>query len=255
MALSLKEMELKLQESDDVEKWITLLRKDERKGAQKIVQAYERKRIKEAMLEEMHDKMTCYESEARANGANVIAGVDEVGRGPLAGPVVACAVILPENFKLLGLTDSKKLSKTKREEFAKRIKEEAIAYSISMVHATEIDEINIYQSTKKAMCQALTLLDKQPDHVLVDAMTLPLEISQTSIIKGDQKSISIAASSVLAKVTRDQYMEELESQYPQYGFAKNAGYGTKEHLQALKTNGVTKEHRKSFQPVADLLVE
>ncbi|WP_062048678.1 ribonuclease HII [Bacillus sp. JCM 19034] len=255
MSISLKEMEMKLKENDDVEKWLALLRKDERKGAQKLLLSYERQLKREALLEEMHQNMVRYESQARANGASAIAGVDEVGRGPLAGPVVASAVILPTNFKLLGLTDSKKLSKAKREEFAKRIKEEAIAYSVSMVHAAEIDEINIYESTKKAMCQALALLDKHPDHVLVDAMTLPLEISQTSIIKGDQKSISIAASSIIAKVARDQYMEELGREYPHYGFANNAGYGTKEHLHALKVHGVTIEHRKSFQPVADLLVE
>ncbi|MFA9456113.1 ribonuclease HII [Halalkalibacter sp. AB-rgal2] len=253
MGLSLKEIEMKLKSNEDMEECILLLKNDGRKGAQRLLQTFKRRQEKERQLENMHRQMTVYEQKLLENGSNMIAGIDEVGRGPLAGPVVACAVILPADFKLLGLTDSKKLSKAKREAFADHIKKEAVSYSISMVHAVEIDQMNIYQSTKKAMCQAIEKLQYEPDHLLVDAMTLPVVTNQTSIIKGDQKSISIAASSVLAKVARDRYMEELESQYPGYGFANHAGYGTKEHLEALEILGVTKEHRQSFKPITELL--
>jgi ribonuclease HII len=172
----------------------------------------------------------------------------------LAGPVVAAAVVLPDSFKLLGLTDSKKLSKEKREYFYQEIKAQAIAYSVQMVHAPQVDEINIYQATKLAMTNAVKALGINVDFLLLDAIDLPLPIKQLSIIKGDQKSMSIAASSVLAKVTRDRYMEKLNETYPGYGFAKHVGYGTKEHLEAIDTLGITSEHRRSFRPVKEAVL-
>ncbi|MBP3952055.1 ribonuclease HII [Bacillus suaedae] len=253
MKLSIKELALKLEEEEN-EQLLNELRQDERKGVQMLLKRYEAKRNKKAELELMHLEMSVYENQLRQQGYSYIAGLDEVGRGPLAGPVVAAAVILPASFKLLGLTDSKKLSKQKREEFADIIKREAIAYAIEMIHAEEIDRINIYQSTKRAMQNAIKSLSTQPDYLLLDAMNLPLEIEQTSLIKGDQRSVSIAASSVLAKVERDAYMERLHKKYPNYGFVNHVGYGTQEHLHALHTFGLTEEHRRSFKPVQDVKI-
>ncbi len=252
--VSVKELEEKLlhrREIDDAT--IEMLKKDERKGVQRLLKRYETMKQKELALEQMHLQMTEYESNLRKEGFVHIAGLDEVGRGPLAGPVVAAAVILPSDFKLLGLTDSKKLSKEKRDMFFDVITNEAIAYSIQMVHAAEIDEINIYESTKLAMSRAVKEMNCQPDHLLLDAMKLDLPIGQTSIIKGDQKSLTIAASSVLAKVTRDRYMEEVAREFPGYGFSNHVGYGTKQHLDAISKLGVTREHRKSFKPIAEVV--
>lgn len=252
---SIKELEAKLfdDSKEEKEQLIASLRKDERKGVQQLVKKYETLKRKEAELEEMHVQMTKYERDLRQNGYQLLAGLDEVGRGPLAGPVVAAAVILPMSFRLLGLTDSKKLPKQKREEFAEIIKTEAIDYSIQMVHAGQIDEINIYEATKLAMVKAISTLTKTPDHLLVDALTLPIEISQTSIIKGDQLSVSIAASSILAKVARDEYMEKLDVTYPGFGFKSHVGYGTKEHLDAIGNLGITPEHRRSFRPIKEMV--
>ncbi|GAE33934.1 ribonuclease HII [Halalkalibacter akibai] len=252
MNLSIKELEDKLLHTNEMdETFYVSLKSDRRKGVQKLLQRYEAHREKMKMLEEMHVEMTKYELKLRSQGFHLIAGIDEVGRGPLAGPVVAAAVILPNDFKLLGLTDSKKLSKEKREAFAKIIKEQATAYSIQMIHADKIDEINIYESTKLAMTKAVHELNKV-DHLLLDAINLDLDIPQTSLIKGDQKSITIAAASVLAKVTRDQYMTEIELEFPGYGFHQHVGYGTKEHLQAVSRLGITREHRKSFRPIKEM---
>ncbi|KHF39797.1 ribonuclease HII [Halalkalibacter okhensis] len=254
MNVSIKVLEEKIFHSNEIDdEMVELLKKDERKGVQKLLKRYETMKQKETALEHMHIKMTEYESALRKDGFLHIAGLDEVGRGPLAGPVVAAAVILPPDFKLLGLTDSKKLTKEKREMFFDVIKDKAIAYSIQMVHAAEIDEINIYESTKLAMSRAVKELNCQPDHLLLDAIKLDLPIQQTSLIKGDQKSITIAASSVLAKVTRDRYMDEIALDFPGYGFSNHVGYGTKEHLDAISKFGITKEHRKSFKPIAEVL--
>lgn len=224
---------------------------DERKGVQTLLKQYRKRQEERQQLLAMHDQMNEYERQLRSQGYHALAGIDEVGRGPLAGPVVAAAVILPPDFRLLGLTDSKKLTKQKREAFSKIIKQEAVAYSIEMVHAAEIDRINIYQATKMAMQAAISTLHKEPDYLLLDAMSLQLDIPQTSLIKGDEKSITIAASSVIAKVARDTYMAELETKYPGYGFSRHAGYGTKEHLAAIDRLGVTPEHRRSFRPVQE----
>ena len=192
-----------------------------------------------------------YERELNKQGTYLIAGVDEVGRGPLIGPVVAAAVILPPNFKLEGLTDSKKLSEKKREEFYEIIKKEAISIGIGVISEKRIDEINIYEATKEAMYEAINNLNPKPEHILIDAMKLNLDIPSTSIIKGDLLSISISAASVIAKVTRDHMLYELDSEYPMYDLKNNKGYGTKKHIEAIKKYGITKYHRLSYKPVSD----
>lgn len=192
-----------------------------------------------------------YENELYDKGVTYIGGVDEVGRGPLVGSVVAACVILPKNFVLDGLTDSKKLSEKKRDEFYKIINEKAISIGVGIVSEKVIDEVNIYEATKIAMKEAISNLKVKPDHVLIDAMPLDIGIPTTSIIKGDAKSITIAAASVIAKVTRDKMMYELDKIYPMYDFAHNKGYGTKKHIEAIREYGICKYHRLSFKPVSD----
>lgn len=188
-----------------------------------------------------------FENEARENGYKIICGVDEAGRGPLAGPVCAAAVILPENHIIDGLNDSKKLTEKKREALYDVIKNEAVAYSIAMASEKEIDEINILQATYLAMRRAVSGLDVEPDFVLVDGNRDPiLGIDTKTVIKGDALSASIAAASVLAKVTRDRYMLEISEKYPEYQFPKHKGYGTKLHYEMLEKYGISEIHRKSF---------
>ena len=186
-----------------------------------------------------------YERELNDKGITLIAGVDEVGRGPLIGPVVAAAVILPKDYKLDGLTDSKKLSEKKREQFYEIIKKDAISIGVGVISEKRIDEINIYEATKEAMYEAINNLNIKPEHDLIDAMKLDLNISSTSIIKGDLLSISISAASVIAKVTRDHMLYDLDKEYPMYDLKNNKGYGTKKHIEAIKKYGITKYHRLS----------
>ena len=190
-----------------------------------------------------------YENELYDKGINLIGGIDEVGRGPLIGPVVAACVILPKNYKLEGLTDSKKLSEKKRDKFYNILMKDAVSIGIGIVGEKAIDELNIYQATKKAMAQAVDNMKIKPEHILVDAMPLELDIPTTSIIKGDAKSITIAAASVIAKVTRDRMMYELDKKYPMYDLKHNKGYPTKKHLEAIDKYGITKYHRLSYGPV------
>ena len=192
-----------------------------------------------------------YERELYQKGINYIGGIDEVGRGPLIGPVVAACVVLPKDLYIEGLTDSKKLSEKKRNYYYEVICEKAIAIGIGVVDEKRIDEINIYEATKIAMKEAIKQVESQInlEHVLIDAMKLDLDIPSTSIIKGDAKSISIAAASVIAKVTRDKMMYDLNKIYPMYDLKNNKGYGTKKHMEAIKTYGITKYHRVTFNPV------
>lgn len=195
---------------------------------------------------------TKYERELYDKKITFIAGVDEVGRGPLVGPVVTACVVLPRDYYLPGLTDSKKLSKKKREEFFDIITRDALSIGIGIKSEKIIDEVNIYEATKLAMYEAIDncLKNIKIEHVLIDAMKLEkLKIPSTSIIKGDLKSITISAASVIAKVTRDRMMEELDKKYPMYGFADNAGYPTKKHIEAIEKYGIIDEHRKTFKPV------
>ena len=195
-----------------------------------------------------------YEKELYAKGITLIAGVDEVGRGPLVGPVVTAAVILPVNYHLEGLTDSKKLTEKKRNEFYKIIMQDAISVAIGIKDNKVIDEVNIYEATKLAMYEAINKLDVKPEHVLIDAMKLDkLEVPSTSIIKGDLKSESIAAASVIAKVTRDSMMYELDLEYPEYGFKNHKGYPTKSHIENVKQYGLLDNYRFTFSPISDLI--
>ena len=194
-----------------------------------------------------------YERELINKGITLIAGVDEVGRGPLVGPVVTAAVILPINYKLAGLTDSKKLSEKKRDYFYDIIMRDAISIGIGIKDSQIIDKVNIYEATKLAMYEAVNNLKVKPEHVLIDAMPLDLNISHTSIIKGDAKSLSIAAASVIAKVTRDRMMYELDKKYPMYNYKKNKGYPTKEHIEAINKYGIIDGYRKTYGPVKDYL--
>ena len=195
-----------------------------------------------------------YEKDLYNNNIKFIAGVDEVGRGPLVGPVVACAVILPVNYKLDGLTDSKKLSEKKRELYFDIIMRDAISVNVAECSAKEIDELNIYQASREAMMRAINGLSVKPEHVLVDAMPLvDLDIPSTSIIKGDAKSLSIAAASVIAKVTRDRIMSDLAKVYPNYEFDKHKGYPTKKHLEIIEEYGVLDNYRTTYKPVKKIL--
>ena len=189
-----------------------------------------------------------YENELYNKGIKYIAGVDEVGRGPLVGPVVTAAVILPVDFYDERINDSKKVTEKKREMLYDVIMENAVSVGIGMSSSEVIDEINILEATKKAMKEALNNLSVKPEHVLIDAVKLDIDIPSTSIIKGDAKSQSIAAASIMAKVTRDRMMYELDKEHPEYDFAHNKGYGTKKHIEAIRKYGILKEHRKSFAP-------
>ncbi len=196
-----------------------------------------------------------YEKELNKKGIVYIAGVDEVGRGPLVGPVVTSCVVLPKDYTLDGLTDSKKLSKKQREKFYDIIMKDALGIGIGIQSEKVIDDINIYEATKLAMYDAINdcLSKCKIEHILIDAMKLETDIPNTSIIKGDLKSITISAASVIAKVTRDRMLEELDKKYPMYGFKNNAGYGTKKHIEAIEKYGIIDEHRKTFKPVCYFL--
>ena len=187
-----------------------------------------------------------FERELLANGARLIGGMDEAGRGPLAGPVVAAAVIMPLDSPIEGVDDSKQVSEKKRERLFDEIIEKAVAYKIVAVDEKVIDEINILNATKRAMTECVTGLSVRPDIVLVDAVKLALEVPTKAIIKGDALSYSIAAASILAKVYRDRLMRDNDALYPEYGFAKHKGYGTKDHIEALRTYGPCPIHRRSF---------
>lgn len=205
----------------------------------------------ETTLGDIMEDLYKYEQELINKGINFIAGVDEVGRGPLVGNVVASCVVLPLNYKLEGLTDSKKLSEKKRDKFYDILTKDALSIGIGEATPEEIDKYNIYEATKIAMKRAINDARKniKIEHILIDAMPLNLDIPTTSIIKGDAKSLSIAAASVIAKVTRDKEMYELDKIYPMYDFKNNKGYGTKKHLLALEEYGITKYHRLSYAPV------
>lgn len=209
------------------------------------------KRRKELELEACKENNSYFEDIYRKKGMHFIAGVDEVGRGPLIGPVVVACVILPDNFQLDGLTDSKKLTEKQREQFYDIIMEQAISVSIALKDEKIIDEVNIYEATKLAMYEAIENSKVTPDIVLIDAMKLDqLQIPSLSIIKGDLKSITISAASVIAKVTRDRMLDELDKIYPMYDLKNNKGYPTKKHIEAIEKYGIVEEHRKTFNPVS-----
>ena len=246
----IKEQLANIQRLDDP--LLAELEQDSRSGVIQAIAKRKRELQKQVDEDLRLEKMLAYEKELYTQGIQLIAGVDEVGRGPLAGPVVAAAVILPKACKIPGLNDSKKIPKSKHKEIYEAVLQNAIAIGIGIKDNQVIDQVNIYEATKLAMMEAIGQLEPQPQHLLIDAMRLDLPISQTSIIKGDANSLSIAAASIVAKVTRDQMMEEFDREYPGYDFAQNAGYGTAKHLAGLDQLGVTPIHRRSFEPVKSM---
>lgn len=245
------EIEKLLQETLDAgrtleNKILAELAADRRASVQRLLHRYEKELTERQRLKELYR----YEYEAQQEGAAYIAGVDEAGRGPLAGPVVVAAAILPVGLYIPKLNDSKKISAKVRDELFDIIKEKAIAWAVAVIDEKTIDRDNIYRATVGGMYEAIGKLDPQPQKVLVDAVPLDrLTMPSLSLIKGDAKSASIAAASVLAKVTRDRLMEEYDREYPEYGFARHKGYGTADHLAALKKFGPCPIHRRSFAPV------
>ncbi|RXT15095.1 ribonuclease HII [Ammoniphilus sp. CFH 90114] len=225
---------------------------DTRQGVRQLVSQYQKKMERERLLYEQWDRMSSQEKALREAGYQYIAGVDEVGRGPLAGPVIAAAVILPEEFKLLGLNDSKKIPAALRESYYEVIINHAISYAVAFSSPEEIDQMNIYQATMKVMRSCVTQLPIQPDICLVDGLEVKeFPARQLALVGGDGLSVSIAAASIIAKVTRDRFMKEAAGKYPQYGFDCNAGYGTPDHLAAIAQYGPSPLHRKSFGGVKE----
>ena len=225
------------------------LGEDTRKGVLKLVERQYRVIAKKELLREKFEVMQTYE---RQTGVLHVAGIDEAGRGPIAGDVVAAAVILNPGFELLGLNDSKQLSESKRYEYREYIMANSV-FGIGKCSAVEIDQYNIYEATKIAMQRAVSALSICPEHLLIDAMEIESTVPQTKIIKGDANSISIAAASVLAKTERDMDMLKMHELYPKYGFDQHKGYGTKDHIVALKAYGASPIHRKTFEPVTSII--
>ena len=238
------------------EEFLVELELDQRVAVKKLLQAYH-KRIEKAALErERFHKMLSYERQYYDEGAKLIAGVDEAGRGPLAGPLVIAAVVMPQKFFISGLNDSKQISASKRDKLYDEILQKALSVSVNIVSISNIDELNIYRATQQGMAEVLLHLDKQPDVALIDAMPVEAgDIKTVSLVHGDALSASIAAASIIAKVTRDRIMEKLDILYPAYKFANNKGYGSKDHMQAIDQDGVTEWHRRSYEPVKSLNLE
>lgn len=245
----LKQEELSIQEIEE-------LQNDSRVGVRKLVQSYLKEQAQKEKEAQRLEQMWKYEQEARAQGIQIIAGVDEAGRGPLAGPVVAAAVILPQDFDVTGINDSKQLTSEQREKLKQKIEQAALSIGIGIVDAEVIDRINILQATYQAMRLAIQQCYPVPELLLADAVTIPkISIPQRSIIKGDAKSHSIAAASIVAKTTRDEWMRQAAEKYPVYGFEQHMGYGTPAHLQAIQQHGPCPIHRRSFAPVKELMQE
>lgn len=251
---TIKEVTALLAQVDNLDSpvWADLAQ-DDRAGIQAAIKKRQKELEKEAAEDARLEAMLYYEKALYENGVELIAGIDEVGRGPLAGPVVAAAVILPNGCKIRYLNDSKKIPKSKHEAIYNEIIEHAVAVGVGVKDAAVIDQVNIYEATKLAMLEALGQLVQEPEHLLIDAMKLDTSIPQTSIIKGDANSLSIAAASIVAKVTRDKMMADYDKEFSGYGFAKNAGYGTSEHLEGLNKLGITPIHRKTFEPIKSMV--
>jgi ribonuclease HII len=230
---------------EDTDEFIKAYGSDTRAGVIKIIEDIEKKKDKYLKELQRIENMLIYEN--KYFDMAYICGIDEVGRGPLAGPVVAGAVILPKGLKIPYVNDSKKLTAKQREELSEEIIEKAVSYGIGFVSNERIDEINILQATYEAMRKAVSMLDPVPDLLLNDAVKIPgIDTTQVPIIKGDAKSLSIASASIIAKVTRDRYMEHISEKYPEYDFASNKGYGSAAHIEALKKYGPCEIHRRSF---------
>lgn len=251
---TIQSIKKRLEQGEVTDTFLSQLKQDERVGVQKLVASYLRKREQERKEAVRLGEMWRFERMFREQGCQLIAGIDEAGRGPLAGPVVAAAVILPEDFDPTGLNDSKQLSAEERGTLRKRIERHAVAIGVGIVETDFIDTYNILQATYEAMRRAVAELPVRPDQLLIDAVKVPdLPIPQHAIIKGDQLSHSIAAASVIAKTVRDQWMIEQAARYPQYGFEKHMGYATPEHLAALAEWGPSPLHRRSFSPIREMV--
>lgn len=243
----------KLQQATSYEPWMEELEADERKSVQQLLASWQKRFDKQQSLMRLLEEKRSFDERFKIDNRSLVAGIDEAGRGPLAGPVVTAAVILPEDCSaFIGLGDSKQIAKAKRNELAELIKAQAVSWSVHIQPAEAIDRLNIYQATKQSMEAAAQALDPVPDIVLVDAMKLELPMPSEAIIKGDAQSLCIAAASILAKTGRDDLMEAYALEYPAYGFSKHAGYGTKDHLAALEDHGPCAIHRKTFEPVKSM---
>ena len=235
---------------------LKMLQADERSGVQKLLTAYYKRLEKEAQEKERFTKMLAYEREYYAHGVQYVAGVDEAGRGPLAGPLVIAAVILPRDTFIAGLNDSKQISAAKRDKLYDEIIAKAVAIEVNIVSVSNIDKYNIYAATQRGMAQVLEHLPVQPQVALIDAMPVTAKNMEcVPIVHGDALSASIAAASIIAKVTRDRIMERLDTLFPAYGFAHNKGYGSGAHMQAIAEFGATKWHRRSYEPVKSMQLE
>lgn len=251
---TIKEIEALLQTMEDANHpVIKELQNDQRKGVQQALKRWQKKQEKHAQLEVDFQIRNKYEQQLYDENITLIGGVDEVGRGPLAGPVVAACVILDPSLPILGLNDSKQLSATRRKQLVDTINERSLAVTIAQATPEEIDRLNIYQATKLAMERAVAELNHPVEHLLIDAMTIAVDIPQQSIIKGDTHSNSIAAASIIAKEYRDQLMTDFSQQYPAYDFDSNMGYGTSAHLAALRKVGICPIHRRSFEPIKSMV--
>ena len=252
MKRTIKEIREWLQ-TEPTEAEVAALRTDSRKGVQRLIAQYERFQEKKQRAQEAFAHRLVIERRLWQAGNKYVAGIDEVGRGPLAGPVIAAAVILPHDFNLVAVNDSKQLSAPLREHLYGQILSQAVAVAVGTASNELIDRINIYEATRVAMKEAVDYLAVTPSHLIVDAMQVPVALPQERLIKGDAKSASVAAASIVAKVVRDRLMQFYDELYPGYGFGQNAGYGTKEHLAGLDCQGVTPIHRRTFSPVAKRL--
>ncbi|AYG00389.1 ribonuclease HII [Lactococcus allomyrinae] len=254
MGQTIKEIKEQLSELTDLSApEFEIFEADSRSGVHLAIKARKKQILAEFAENERLEKMLEFERNLYAQGIELIAGIDEVGRGPLAGPVVTAAVILPPNCKIRDLNDSKKVPKSKHHTIFNEIQKQAIAIGIGVVSHEKIDEVNIYEATKIAMLQAVENLKVVPEHLLIDAMVLDIAIPQTKIIHGDATSLSIAAASIIAKVTRDEMMAEFALEFPGYDFENNVGYGTAKHLSALTELGITPIHRKSYEPIKSMV--
>ena len=235
---------------------LATLKDDERSGVQKLVAAYYKRLEKAALEKERFAKMLTYEKEYYAQGVRYVAGVDEAGRGPLAGPLVIAAVILPQDVFISGLNDSKQISAVKRDKLYDEIIAKAVAIEVNIVSVSNIDKYNIYSATQRGMAEVLEHLPVRPQVALIDAMPVQFKDMETvPIVHGDALSVSIAAASIIAKVTRDRIMERLDEKFPAYGFANNKGYGSGAHMQAIAEFGATRWHRRSYEPVKSMQLE
>jgi ribonuclease HII len=252
--MKIGEIKERLAQTADWEPWMDEVQQDARKNVQAALAGWQRKKTLREKLVRAHNEKLEFDFSFKKEPGDLVCGIDEAGRGPLAGPVVTAAVILPEDCSVLvGLDDSKKLSKAKRDQFALLIKEIAVSYAIHIQSPEEIDAQNIYRATRDSMTKAALQLMPKPAVILADAMQLDAGIRCESIIKGDARSLCIAAASILAKTGRDAIMDDYAKEYPVYGFDRHAGYGTKEHVAALQQFGPCPIHRKTFEPVKSLL--